>query len=116
MEQVSRLAEGESPVRRLKLSGANDSGGATQYPASPGELPMTQQPATTPLAPADEFVRRHVGPTADELGQMLATLGVDSLDVLLDETLPEAIRDDALELPPARSEPAVLAALRTLAD
>ena len=77
---------------------------------------MTQQLATTPPAPADDFVRRHVGPNDDELGEMLATLGVDSLDGLLDETLPESIRDDALELPPARSEPEVLAALRDLAS
>ena len=43
---------------------------------------------------------------------MLATLGVDTLDALLDETLPASIRDDTLDLPAARSEPGVLAALR----
>ena len=44
---------------------------------------------TKPLAPpADDFVRRHVGPDDDELRHMLDTLGVDSLEELLDETLP----------------------------
>jgi glycine dehydrogenase len=76
---------------------------------------MTTPPASTPPAPADDFVRRHVGPTDDELRYMLDTLGVDTLDALLDETLPESIRDDRLDLPAARSEPDVLAALRRLA-
>ena len=35
LEHVSRLAEGERPVRRLKLSGADDSGGATRPPRHP---------------------------------------------------------------------------------
>ncbi len=76
---------------------------------------MITLPAGTPPAPADDFVRRHVGPDDDELGHMLDTLGVDTLDALLDETLPESIRDDTLDLPAARSEPDVLAALRRLA-
>ena len=71
---------------------------------------------TKPLAPpADDFVRRHVGPDDDELRHMLDTLGVDSLEALLDETLPQSIRDDTLDLPAARSEPDVLGALRRLA-
>ena len=75
---------------------------------------MTTSSTNTPLAPADDFVRRHVGPDDDELRHMLNTLGADSLDALLDETLPESIRDDALNLPAARSEPDVLSALRQL--
>ena len=76
---------------------------------------MTNPLAGTPPADADAFVKRHVGPSDDELRHMLATLGVDSLDALLDETLPESIRDDSLDLPESRSEPEVLAALRALA-
>ena len=75
---------------------------------------MTRPPASTPPAPQNDFVRRHVGPDAGELRSMLDILGVDTLDALLDETLPESIRDDALDLPPARSEPEVLAALRRI--
>src|SRR5262245_52973155 len=62
-----------------------------------------------------EFVRRHVGPGAGELDEMLRTLGLGSLESLLDETLPDSIRDETLDLPPARSEPDVLAALRRIA-
>ena len=78
-----------------------------------------EMPAT-PLAQllADhEFTARHVGPDSDELARMLSVLEVASVDELLDQTIPTNIRDDtALALPPARSEAAVLAALRELAD
>jgi glycine dehydrogenase len=73
---------------------------------------MSKPLASTPLAPADDFLRRHVGPADDEVRYMLDTLGADTLDALLDETLPKSIRDDTLDLPAARSEPDVLAALR----
>lgn len=44
------------------------------------------------LAPTDTFVHRHIGPDAAEIGQMLELLGVDSLDALIDQTVPESIR------------------------
>jgi glycine dehydrogenase len=73
----------------------------------------------TPLAQLishDEFVARHIGPNPDDLARMLEVLGVGSLDELLDETVPASIRiDHPLELPAARSETEVLAALRELA-
>ena len=74
--------------------------------------------ATAPsVLPGDDFARRHIGPSDDEIQRMLALLGVDSLETLLDETLPAPIRtDDPLALPAARTEPEVLAALRRFAD
>jgi glycine dehydrogenase len=73
----------------------------------------------TPLAQLtshDEFIARHIGPSPDDLARMLDVLGVRSLDELLDQTVPASIRiDGPLELPPARSETEVLAALRALA-
>ena len=73
----------------------------------------------TPLAQLtshDEFIARHIGPSPDDLVRMLDVLGVASLDELLDQTVPASIRiDHPLDLPPARSETEVLAALRTLA-
>ncbi len=71
----------------------------------------------TPLAQLiDEFVDRHVGPTEPELERMLDVIGAKSLDELLDQTVPASIRSEvALDLPAARTEPEVLAALRTLA-
>ena len=47
---------------------------------------------------------------------MLAALGVATLDELIDQAVPKTIRtDQPLRLPDARSEPEVLATLRTLA-
>ncbi len=40
----------------------------------------------------DEFVKRHVGPSDLELDAMLQATGVQSLDQLIDETIPEQIR------------------------
>ena len=62
------------------------------------------------------FVDRHVGPSPDELATMLATVGFDSLDALVDATVPEAIRDRTpLELPAPLSEEETLAHLGALA-
>ncbi len=71
---------------------------------------------------SDAFARRHIGPRPDELAAMLAVIGVDSLETLIDQTVPSPIRSDVtpagsalLDLPAARTEPEVLAALRELA-
>ncbi|HSO95681.1 MAG TPA: aminomethyl-transferring glycine dehydrogenase [Acidimicrobiia bacterium] len=62
------------------------------------------------------FVRRHVGPDATEQAAMLELLGLTSLDELADRAVPAALRDrDALELPAAGTETAVLEELRGLA-
>ncbi len=38
------------------------------------------------------FIRRHIGPGADEEAAMLAELGMESLDEMLDKVVPESIR------------------------
>ncbi len=60
------------------------------------------------------FVDRHVGPNTGERRKMLDGLGYANLDALVTAAVPEVIRDDALDLPPAVSEPEVLAELRRL--
>ena len=40
----------------------------------------------------DEFIARHIGPDANEQKSMLNTLGFDSLDLLIENTIPNAIR------------------------
>lgn len=40
----------------------------------------------------DQFVNRHVGPTPDEISKMLKVIGKDSLDSLIDDTVPAKIR------------------------
>ncbi len=62
------------------------------------------------------FADRHIGPGAGEVAHMLAVLGHDSLDALTSAAVPAAIAwGQALELPAAASEPAVLERLRELA-
>ncbi|MEL6432477.1 MAG: aminomethyl-transferring glycine dehydrogenase [Pseudomonadota bacterium] len=46
----------------------------------------------TDYLPYDFANRRHIGPSPDEMTDMLNTLGVDSLDALIDETVPASIR------------------------
>ena len=38
------------------------------------------------------FAARHIGPRPDEVREMLDTLGLDSLDALIDQTIPRHIR------------------------
>jgi glycine dehydrogenase len=68
------------------------------------------------LEPLDTFARRHVGSSPEELAQMLAAVGVPSLEALVERTLPAAIRlGRALDLPPARTESQYLAHVSELA-
>ncbi|WP_136443243.1 aminomethyl-transferring glycine dehydrogenase [Pacificoceanicola onchidii] len=45
--------------------------------------------------PYDFANRRHIGPSPDEMADMLAVLGVSDLDGLIEQTVPEAIRQAA---------------------
>src|SRR5437899_11737619 len=63
------------------------------------------------------FADRHIGPTADEVAQMLRELGFENLDALLDATAPKDIwLNRPLELPKTKSENEALAELRALAS
>src|SRR5207249_8032969 len=48
--------------------------------------------ARASLLPADRFVTRHIGPSADETRAMLQALGAASLDEFIDTVVPEDIR------------------------
>ncbi|HET7360838.1 MAG TPA: aminomethyl-transferring glycine dehydrogenase [Salinimicrobium sp.] len=53
----------------------------------------------------NSFALRHIGPRESDLQEMLKTIGVDSMDQLIYETLPDGIRlKKELDLPPAMSE------------
>src|SRR5690606_10083635 len=68
------------------------------------------------LEQQDAFIRRHIGPDAEEQRSMLQTLGLSSLDELIDQTVPRSIRlNNPLELAGPRSETDVLACLREMA-
>jgi glycine dehydrogenase len=74
---------------------------------------MTAQDNYSPTP--DSFVRRHIGPSDEEISTMLALLGYESIDGLVDTVVPPGIRERArLSLPEARDEQAVLDALTTI--
>jgi len=90
-------------------------------------MTSTKKPAAADVDPAthgsdlfawsDRFVRRHIGPDAEEARQMLELCGFKTLDALVDATVPEQIRlRRPLNLPRARSEHGLLGELRKIAS
>ena len=47
------------------------------------------------LQDRESFIGRHIGPGPDDIAAMLQTVGADSLDALIEEAVPDAIRDTA---------------------
>ncbi|HHP7229355.1 MAG TPA: aminomethyl-transferring glycine dehydrogenase [Xenococcaceae cyanobacterium] len=64
-----------------------------------------------------DFAQRHIGISQAEVAQMLKVLGVASLDDLIAQTIPPAIRlERPLKLPEALSESEALAKLKAIAS
>ncbi len=64
---------------------------------------------------SDSFVNRHIGPRDNDLPGMLKTIGVRSVDELVEKTVPKSIMlDRPLNLPPAMSEYEYLNHIRSL--
>jgi glycine dehydrogenase len=62
-----------------------------------------------------EFLQRHVGPDEQETREMLDTIGIDSMDELINKTVPQAIRlPKPLDLPVAVSEAEYLRQLKNI--
>ncbi len=73
------------------------------------------QPISTSQLAPEKFSQRHLGLTDDDRAEMLKTIGYESLDQLLDATVPPAIRLRAqLNVPSATTEVEVLKELRAL--
>jgi glycine dehydrogenase len=71
--------------------------------------------ATSVLDPSDQFIPRHIGPNDQEIAQMLDRVGCASLDELVDQVVPGAIRmQGELKLGKPRGESELLAELRTM--
>ncbi|PIQ21036.1 MAG: glycine dehydrogenase (aminomethyl-transferring) [Cytophagales bacterium CG18_big_fil_WC_8_21_14_2_50_42_9] len=67
--------------------------------------------------PADIFKERHNGPVKIQMQEMLHAIGVDSLDRLIDETVPAAIRlKKPLNIPGALTERDFLKSFRKIAQ
>jgi glycine dehydrogenase len=66
---------------------------------------------------ARNFADRHIGPDTTQVARMLQTIGLPSLQALVDAVLPQSIRGSGdLDLPEAVGEREVLAELRALAE
>jgi glycine dehydrogenase len=66
---------------------------------------------------ADKFVKRHIGPSDEEISEMIQSVGVKSLDQLIDNIVPNNIRlDRPLAIPEGISEYEFLKQIRKLAD
>jgi len=64
----------------------------------------------------DTFQHRHIGPDGGAQDQMLRTIGVPTLDALIDQTIPSGIRfTTPLHLPDADTEAGYLRRLRSIA-
>ncbi len=71
----------------------------------------------TDYLPYDFANRRHIGPSPSEMADMLAVVGAESLDALIDDTLPDRIRQkEPLDFGKAKSEREVLEFLRGVAS
>lgn len=68
------------------------------------------------LTSHDEFIARHIGPSAAEHQQMLASMGFSNMSDFIAAVVPASIRlDGELDLEDAKSEDEVLAELKALA-
>ena len=63
----------------------------------------------------NNFSRRHIGPCGQDVKQMLDKIGVDSLDTLISETVPQSIRmKKGLDLPAGMNEYEFLSYLKSI--
>ncbi|MBR8829403.1 MAG: aminomethyl-transferring glycine dehydrogenase [Gomphosphaeria aponina SAG 52.96 = DSM 107014] len=66
---------------------------------------------------SSSFVPRHIGPSPDEMEQMLKTLGFSTLEQMIEQTVPAAIRlNQPLKLPAAQSEATALGQIQAIAS
>jgi glycine dehydrogenase len=92
------------PTAETDLSVKNAGSGRKQHTAPAREKEV------------DSFVRRHIGPNEQARSAMLAEIGLENLDALIDATVPKNIRlNRPLHLPHAATEWDALAELRGIA-
>jgi len=73
--------------------------------------------AADALDMADSFSRRHLGPRQEDAKSMLSSIGFESMEALLDSTVPPNIRaKKELDLEPAMSESEAIARIKSMSD
>lgn len=66
---------------------------------------------------SNSFAYRHIGPRKEEVKQMLETIGLPSIDSLIDETVPDSIRmQEPMDLPDPMKEHEFLEHIRQLSE
>jgi len=69
------------------------------------------------FSPTDSFVSRHIGASSTEIQQMLTAIGCNSLDEMIEKTVPASIRiKQPLQLGEARGEYELLQELKAIAS
>ncbi|WP_462170017.1 aminomethyl-transferring glycine dehydrogenase [Pseudoalteromonas xiamenensis] len=77
---------------------------------------MSNAKSLEQLEQKQDFIRRHIGPTPAQIGEMLSALGVSSVEELIEQTVPAGIRlPKPLEIGEARTEVEVLSYLKSVA-
>ncbi|MGQ9837918.1 MAG: aminomethyl-transferring glycine dehydrogenase [Cyanobacteriota bacterium] len=90
----------------LAISSAQEQ--SPKMPLQSSELELLQQ--------SEEFVGRHIGPDPTQIKQMLAVLGLGSIQELVEKAVPAAIRTrQLLRLGSPRTEQQILAELKEIA-
>ncbi|TLU67386.1 aminomethyl-transferring glycine dehydrogenase [Thalassotalea litorea] len=71
----------------------------------------------TQLEQTQDFIRRHIGPDAEQTTAMLNEIGADSVDALIDEIVPSSIRlSDLPNINESKTEVKALSDLKVLAS
>ena len=78
---------------------------------------MSARPSLNELESRGDFIRRHIGPTEAQVEHMLATLGLDSLEQIVERAVPDSIVSRSpLALTETVSERAILNHLRAMRE
>ncbi len=74
-------------------------------------------PTLNELEIDNDFVRRHIGPGPKQVEHMLSVLGLESLDELIDQTVPPKIRfNQLLDLPTPQGENETISYIRRMRE
>ena len=80
-------------------------------------LDVSTQSTYADLTQSEDFIRRHIGPNDAEQEKMLTSLGVYTVDELIEKVIPGAIRiEGELSLAQPKTEAEVLATLKEIAS
>lgn len=113
---LERVTDQPSVSEKLESRALQTKGAGRSSRSSLAATPHTLS-ASNPLAYTDAFVDRHIGPDDSEIVQMLQQLGFESLEALIDATVPQAIRmKSPLRLEAGKAEYELLTELKEIAE